>query len=770
MLPRLSLLSRTRCEWWLLCALLVPLAAVVGYANGLGRPDQMIYDAFMSGSPHHVPAEIVIVAIDDHSLSVLGRWPWRRSLHAALIDRIQAGHPRSIGLDLIFSEPDAVHPEDDRLLAQAISRAGDVVLPLVVNGAGPDEQLLMPLPARGAHPGHINLVLDSDGVVRSVHLFEPAPDGPSPHFGLQMLDAAGDASVRGGRATARKGPPPGDPGLFHMAYVGPAGSFAMFPYVDVLDGNVDPAVFRDRYVLVGAAATGLGDQHATPVSGGTYGMSGIEIIANVMESVRRGNGIRTDLRWLSALYSAFFVWLACLVTRRLSSCWLLQGTLLLLVALSGCSYGLARFAGIWCAPGGAFALSVLVFPIWSWRRQVAALQYLSAEARLLGSEPGLLDDDAQAGHVPSDELDACIETMRRVVRRARNLHRFVYDGLQNLPEAAILADMGYNILLANKAATLLFPWSGTGVEGGPRNVVSVLSELFAPNALELAIAQIDRASVAWVPTVGIELKDNRERNLLLRAAPVRDAVGRQIARVITAVDLTAVRQAERKREESLRFISHDMRSPQASILALLELQQDAETALPEAEFCGRIGHYVNRTLGLADDFIQLARAESKAIEFGPIDALELVDDAIEDLYGVWRRKGITISVIADRDRTLTISGERTMLLRALTNLIGNAVKYSPAGQPVTIDVSRQAHACEISVTDCGPGIPLAQQERLFTPFERMCSVGGARPDGAGLGLAYVKTVIERHDGSVHVRSEEDAGATFMVRLALASPG
>ena len=142
--------------------------------------------------------DIVIVAIDDASIDAIGRWPWRRALHAGLLERISQAPPRAIGLDVMLSEEDLDYPGDDLLLARVLQRSGRTALPVA---PGTD-----PLPAfaqAAAALGHTQLPVDSDGAVRSFHAIEGSAQQPWWHMAL-ALHCVGQH----GRACARPEPAP----------------------------------------------------------------------------------------------------------------------------------------------------------------------------------------------------------------------------------------------------------------------------------------------------------------------------------------------------------------------------------------------------------------------------------------------------------------------------------------------------------------------------------------------------------------------------------
>ncbi|MBE1043153.1 CHASE2 domain-containing protein, partial [Escherichia coli] len=159
--------------WLLVSLLLLPLTALLSLSSGLPL-NNLLYDRLRNLAPLAVDPRILVVAIDDRSLESLGRWPWPRSDHAELLDRLAAAGARSVLLDVIFSEPSS-NPDSDRQLARSLCRAGNVLLPLlresVPRYGEPPREIppTAPLAGCAAGIGHINVEADSDGTVRSVY-------------------------------------------------------------------------------------------------------------------------------------------------------------------------------------------------------------------------------------------------------------------------------------------------------------------------------------------------------------------------------------------------------------------------------------------------------------------------------------------------------------------------------------------------------------------------------------------------------------------------
>ena len=293
---------RANTRWFergLLSALLLACVVALSAARSFEHIDLALTDQLSRLSTQPISEEIVIVAIDDKSLAEIGRWPWARHTHATVIEQITAANPKAIGLDLILVEPGHASTADDHLLGEAIARNGRVVLPLVLQDRLGDGTLSRSEPAAAlaaaaAALGHIHLEIDPDGIVRSTFLREGDGDRWWDHFAVALLRVGGfalPAELPGQRApvspTART-PEAGTWYRDHWAqipYAGPPGSVVRVSYADVLQGRVPPETFAQKYVLVGATASGMGDAYATPRSGEAELMPGVEIAANVVNAL-----------------------------------------------------------------------------------------------------------------------------------------------------------------------------------------------------------------------------------------------------------------------------------------------------------------------------------------------------------------------------------------------------------------------------------------------------------------------------------------------------
>ena len=759
---------------------LITLALLLGSLNGMGRADQVIYDRTISLIQRPALDDILIIAIDDDAINALGRWPWPRSLHAMLLERLQEA--RAVGMDIVFSESDIRRTNDDHQLVQAVQRHGRVVLPIVLDNLHRPSHAalpLAPLAQAAAGLGYINVDADEDGVLRRTTWTLNGTNLPWHQFALAMLQV-GDSDYQAEHFLQAL--PPDATSL--IPYAGPPGHFHTVSYLSVLRGEVPREAIKDKYVLIGAWATGLGDVFPSPVSHHVSGISGVEVIANLLQAARQHSILTSAAAWQTALASALPVLLLCLALPRLSPRQaILCSVALLGVVLMGAAL-ILYWHDLWIPPAAALLGIAVSYPIWSWRSQEAALRYMNREMKRLRKEyPPVLDEASQpARQRIGRSLDHHVDELDRTLTHVRNLRRFVEDGLDGMPDATMVLDNEGRLQYRNRPAATYFHRLGIRAPRIGRVVAPALEQAFPDPAARQLVHQTlqphDAETAATHDTqhdatsqISIEVQDRAGHDLLIRCAPIRNARGAHAGRVVTLSDISAIRQAERQREETLRFISHDMRAPQNSILALVELNNACtadEDRPPPAQTLSRIAHLATRTLRLVDDFIQLTRAESMQIGHDRLDLVSLLYEITDDFWAATQARAITLELQSSVPVAL-VYGDATLLMRALVNLVDNAIKYSPDDSAVELRLSLDpgGEAWNIDIQDAGPGIAAEDQARLFKPFFRTGAARNSDTKGSGLGLAFVYTVAQRHGGAVTLDSTLGAGSRFTFSLPVA---
>ncbi|TMM27085.1 MAG: GAF domain-containing protein [Actinobacteria bacterium] len=247
--------------------------------------------------------------------------------------------------------------------------------------------------------------------------------------------------------------------------------------------------------------------------------------------------------------------------------------------------------------------------------------------------------------------------------------------------------------------------------------------------------------------------------------------------VASAVQNIRAYEAERSTVEELRrlstlradfvsLVSHELRAPMASVVGSAQtLRQRWRELTPDQResFLALIGSETERLAALVGDVLDTSRIEAGTFtyRFGDVDLGALVRDSVAGIALAQDE----VSVIADiRGELPSVRGDRDRLQQVLTNLLDNAVKYSPAGEEVRVNAFQQDSRVRIEVSDRGPGVPADQQRMIFEKFGRGQSAGSPGKPGTGLGLFIARSIAEAHGGSVEVSSATQGGATFTLTL------
>ncbi|MCU0893836.1 MAG: EAL domain-containing protein [Rhodospirillales bacterium] len=377
--------------------------------NWFERIDLFVYDWMLARNGRPASGEVVIVTIDERSLNALGPWAWRRSVHAEAVRRLDQAGARAIAFDVVFAGPDAHDPAGDALLAGAMREHAGVVLPILHERLSPSGQLVEVLPApplaeAAAALAHVEVEEDLDGVVRRSFLKGGVATPHWPALALAAVQLV-KPEVLSGLPVVRRAET--EPQVLPMAwvrdemilipYAGPGGRFPRVSYIDVLNGSFPEGVFKDRIVLVGAAATALGDMLMVPFDRQHRMMSGVELQANIADALLQGIVLRPAPDAWSVAFAAAATVLHALLYELTGALWLAFAGAAGLVAFVAL-WATAAF-GLWLGPsaagaGLAFGLAVQASLRLRSGRAVLLWQSQRADAGLRSIADGVIATDA----------------------------------------------------------------------------------------------------------------------------------------------------------------------------------------------------------------------------------------------------------------------------------------------------------------------------------------------------------------------------------------
>ena len=228
-----------------------------------------------------------------------------------------------------------------------------------------------------------------------------------------------------------------------------------------------------------------------------------------------------------------------------------------------------------------------------------------------------------------------------------------------------------------------------------------------------------------------------------------------------------IRRDRDRSRDFLADVSHELRTPLAALRTFNELLREGADADPEAraEFIESSGQQIERLDWLAQNLLELSKLDSGLVllDLRPDDLRAPVESAIEQSSSVARKRGIDLTLHLPA-APVRIRHDPQRIGQVVVNLVANAVKFTPRGGSVTVDLSATIDGARIDVTDTGTGIATTELPHIFERFYRGSSASEARSSGSGLGLAIVRSIVEMHGGSVEVESRVGAGSRFSVSL------
>lgn len=348
--------------------------------------------------------------------------------------------------------------------------------------------------------------------------------------------------------------------------------------------------------------------------------------------------------------------------------------------------------------------------------------------------------------------------------------------LGQIIDGIVIADAQGSITFLNDAGKRIL---GTDEIGVPLEQHAATYFTYRPDGTafpteELPLSRaILRGETVVNDEVRIRRPGTREIVLSSSATPLVAEDGSKLGAVATFRDVTAERELEREKEDFLAAAAHDLKTPLTTIKGvaqLLERRAQRAGSLPAEEIQRQIERIdttaskMNALIGTLLDLTRLELNHPLDLVLSPADLVAIV------------RQVVGVQRFSDRHRVIVRAAEEHLhgewdvarLERVVANLVTNAVKYSPAGGDVYIDLGRDGECAVLSVTDSGLGVPAEDLPRIFERFFRARNVID-EVAGAGIGLAACKRIVEQHGGELVVESEEGVGSTFTVRLPLQEP-
>jgi PAS domain S-box-containing protein len=377
--------------------------------------------------------------------------------------------------------------------------------------------------------------------------------------------------------------------------------------------------------------------------------------------------------------------------------------------------------------------------------------------------------------------------LRVLLREGRHVHERAAEiaALISTSEDAVIGTSAEGIITSwNRGAELTYGWTADETLGNSL-------EMIVPEATRHLVGDSHRKLRQGGVTVirhhaqGLH-RDGHVIDVALTVCPLF-AAGRLVAVSTVARDISAAVKAEAERErllaelaaqnEQLReldrlkdefvaSVSHELRTPLTSIRGYLELlREDLVLDAQSTEMLDIVDRNADRLLALVNDLLFAAQvaAGKLNLQLESVDLADVVNQAVTAAEPRAERAGVTLdsSVAA-----LTVPADALRVAQVLDNLVSNAIKFTPPGGVVRVELAQRGDRAVLTVADTGIGIPDEEREALFSRFYRAKAATEGAIQGTGLGLAIVKSIVDAHGGSIGFESDIGKGTTFRVELPL----
>ncbi len=728
-----------------LSLLLLILVAVFSVIPLVRDSELRLTDTFSRLAPP--PAQrsvVVLVLIDDESLRQYGRWPWSRELLARLISKIADSGAGVIGLDVLLSEPQT--PEADAALQKALKTSGRAVLVGKIGAFRDGPHWVEPLPALAQAAiavGHAHAVLDDDSICRRFPPLELTIDGPRWAFAVEVARRTDQrrASVFLNSYSISDTDDPStvtsaQPVLALIPFR--RDEFETISASTLLQGGDLRAQLAGRPVLVGFGGTEISDRLNTPLAT-ELPAPGVEVHAQILDGILAGRLLHEVPTGFGVVLLAFTCLLVVVVFRR----WRGWVSVSLLVVLASAVYAIAFFAFLWASrilPAGAMLLAVIAGPVVVYAADFALVER-SVTRQLLGLRSWLTKQGNEAATPGKGELSWKLALLQKLETELGSLYELHKTLLESTQDLVVIFDEKGSLLLNNQA----------------------FAAALALTSSELTLEQLRTRWTSEEDAPLIPVSSGQEREVYLNGKlysvrmvplpPTRLSPGG--GTVLTFTDLQTRVERDRARAEALAFITHELRTPLASIQGFADLMirypgsSDCEGA-PET-----ILWESKRLLALTNSYLDVLRLDAGA---KPVrsDVLEL-HDITRQVFDILRplAAAANMRLALESDAAIVMIGDATLISGAVLNLVSNAIKYGKPGTEIAVRCFTSGDDVVISVRNQGDPIATGDIPHLFDPYYRAHEVESAKP-GWGLGLAFVKRIAEKHGGSVQVKSEQSS--------------
>lgn len=353
------------------------------------------------------------------------------------------------------------------------------------------------------------------------------------------------------------------------------------------------------------------------------------------------------------------------------------------------------------------------------------------------------------------------------IEEEKNKAEWLASIVRDSDEAIVSKDLKGNIISWNKGASKLYGYSAAEAVG--RNI-SLIVPPEKNEQLKNILKRINLGqSTKNLQTTRLR-KDKQPVEVSIHISPIRDYKGKVIGASANSHDITKEKAIDKAKTEFVSLASHQLRTPLSAIKWYTEMLLDGDAGKINAKqkkFLDEIYHGGSRMVELVNDMLNVSRLEMGTfiIELKPTNIPDIAESVIKESMSTVKSKGLRIKKEYDsKCPIMYVDPKLTRII--LENLLSNAVKYTPRGGLVTIAIKPQKSYLLVKVADTGGGIPKHSIPHIFTRFFRADNAQLMDPEGSGLGLYIVKTIVDHAGCKIWFKSEEKKGTIFYLTIPL----
>lgn len=335
--------------------------------------------------------------------------------------------------------------------------------------------------------------------------------------------------------------------------------------------------------------------------------------------------------------------------------------------------------------------------------------------------------------------------------------------IDSLADGILVTDAQGNIILYNQKTESMLDIKGSDALGRP------IKEHIKNEALVRLINKILTLDMPY-HTEEVCLIDSGDTRLRVHVSPVRDANALLIGSVTLLHDVVQLSAIEKIKSNFLAMVSHQLKSPLGSTLLQTSILLDGMVGglnEKQRDLLQKVKAKIKGMTELINDVLDVCFIEERGYiaQIEPLNLAEILQRTIELIQPQAQDKNIALQTAVE-DHLPLIKGNKGSMEAMFINLISNAIKYTPSGGKVRIELRKDAQYLQVKVSDTGIGIEDKDILRIFDKFHRERSERTKDISGTGLGLSIVKGIVDAHRGSIHVESKVGEGTTFIVLLPL----